>query len=144
MPFHLKVREVVASGLCEGVGSFAELEIRIAALGDDKAKGDAFEVFAEAYLKTQRKHDAEEVWTLGAVPLNLLQRLALSQQDYGVDGIFRTTLGHYNAYQVKFRSFREPLTWRELATFMGLADSPEIHSRVLITNCDDLPSVLNE
>jgi predicted helicase len=27
---------------------------------------------------------------------------------------------------------------------MGLADSPEIRSRVLFTNCDDLPSVLND
>src|SRR5436190_21725340 len=27
---------------------------------------------------------------------------------------------------------------------MGLADSPRIHSRVLFTNCDDLPSVMNE
>lgn len=27
---------------------------------------------------------------------------------------------------------------------MGLADSPHIRSRVLLTNCDDLPPVLNE
>ena len=27
---------------------------------------------------------------------------------------------------------------------MGLADSPQVHSRVLIANCDDLPSVLND
>jgi predicted helicase len=61
-----------------------------------------------------------------------------------VDGVFQTLLGHLNAYQVKFRTGRPTLTWRELSTFMGLADSPHIRSRVLLTNCDDLPPVLNE
>jgi superfamily II DNA or RNA helicase len=78
------------------------------------------------------------------VPIELLQRLSLLAQDYGIDGVFETTLGQYNAYQVKFRSNRPALTWRELATFIGLADSPHIRSRVLITNCDDLPRVINE
>ncbi|MCX6906913.1 MAG: Helicase associated domain protein [Verrucomicrobia bacterium] len=68
----------------------------------------------------------------------------MSEQDYGVDGVFQTLLGNYNAYQVKFHSARQPLTWRELSTFIGLADSAQIHSRILITNCDELPSVLNE
>jgi superfamily II DNA or RNA helicase len=144
MPLHLKAPELVKSGLYAGVTNFAVLENRIAALGDDKSKGDAFEVFAEAYLTTQRKHDAEKVWPLSATPLDLLQRLGLSQQDYGVDGVFLTILGQHNAYQAKFRSSRTPLTWRELSTFMGLADSPHINSRVLITNCDDLPAVLND
>ena len=61
-----------------------------------------------------------------------------------MDGVFRTILDQFSAYQVKFRSGRRALTWRELATFMGLADSPRIQTRVLLTNCDDLPSVLNE
>src|ERR1039458_8950565 len=47
------------------------------------------------------------------------------------------------AYQIKFRTGRLALTWRELSTFIGLADSPHIHSRVLLTNCDELPAVLN-
>jgi superfamily II DNA or RNA helicase len=144
MPLHSRARHLVKSGLYSGVTSFDDLESRIASIGDDKTKGEAFEVFAEAYWTTQRKHDAEKVWPLSAIPLEVLQRLGLSQQDYGVDGVFRTLLGHHNAYQVKFRSARTPLTWRELSTFMGLADSPHIHSRVLITNCDDLPAVLND
>jgi len=37
------------------------------------------------------------------------------------------------------------LTWRELLHFYRrLADSPRIHSRVLLTNCDELPAVLND
>jgi predicted helicase len=56
----------------------------------------------------------------------------------------KTRLGKFSAYQVKFRTGRQPLTWRELSTFMGLADSPKIHSRILLTNCDELPEVLND
>ncbi|MEK7830341.1 MAG: hypothetical protein AAB401_04600 [Acidobacteriota bacterium] len=51
--------------------SFEDLENRIAALDDDKIKGDCFEVFAEAYLATQRQHDAKKVWPLQATPLEV-------------------------------------------------------------------------
>ncbi len=118
--------------------------MRVAALPDEQSRGAAFEVFAEAYLATMRKHDAANVWPLSSVPSQVLQTLGLAAQDYGVDGVFKTLLGHFNAYQVKFRTNRPALTWRELSTFMGLADSPHIRSRVLVTNCDELPAVLNE
>ncbi|MCX6916266.1 MAG: Helicase associated domain protein [Verrucomicrobia bacterium] len=141
---HAKAASLVRQNLFAGVTTFAELETRVAALPDERSRGDAFEVFAEAYLATQRKHDAENVWPLTAVPNQVLQALGLASKDYGVDGVFKTLLGNFNAYQVKFRTNRPALTWRELSTFMGLADSPQIRSRVLLTNCDELPSVLNE
>jgi predicted helicase len=124
--------------------SFAELEQKIAALPDEQSRGAAFEVFAEAYLVTQRKYDAAQVWPHGFVPLDILKNLGLSQQDQGVDGLLQTLIGQFNAYQIKFRTGRPSLTWRELSTFIGLADSPQIHSRVLLTNCDELPAVLND
>ena len=141
---HPKAASFVRQNLFAGVTTFAELEARIAALPDELARGNAFEVFAEAYLATQRKHDAAKVWPLASVSSRILQSLGLAAQDYGVDGVFETALGQLNAYQVKFRTGRPVLAWRELSTFMGLADSPQIRSRVLFTNCDDLPSVLNE
>ena len=144
MPLHSKAKDFARSGLFAGVTSFEELEKRIAAIPENKGKGDAFEVFAEAYLTTQRKHDAKQVWPLSATPLDLLGKLGLGGMDYGVDGILQTLLGDLSAYQVKFRTGREPMTWRELSTFMGLADSPHIRSRILITNCDELPPVINE
>ena len=143
MPLHLKAREFAKSGLFAGLSSFEDLEKRIAAIPENKGKGDAFEVFAEAYLSTQRKHDAHQVWPLNATPLDLLGKLGLGGMDYGVDGVLQTLLGDLSAYQVKFRTGREPMTWRELSTFMGLADSPHIRSRILITNCDELPPVIN-
>lgn len=141
---HPKAASFVRQNLFAGVANFSELETRIAALPDEQSRGCAFEVFAEAYLATHRKHDAAKVWPLTAVPTHILQTLGLAVQDYGVDGVFQTLLGQFNAYQVKFRTGRPALTWRELSTFMGLADSPRIRSRVLLTNCDELPSVLNE
>ena len=144
MPFHPKAREFAKSGLFSGMKSFADLEKRIAAIPENKGKGDAFEVFAEAYLATQRNHDAKEVWPLNATPLDVLSKLGLGGMDYGIDGVLQTLLGDLSAYQVKFRTGREPMTWRELSTFMGLADSPHIRSRILITNCDELPSVIND
>src|SRR6266478_1754144 len=143
-PSHMAAGELVQSGLFSGLASFDELENRMAAFAEDWKRGAAFEVFAEAYLVTQRQHDAIKVWPFRAVPIELLQRLSLLSQDYGIDGVFETSFGHYNAYQVKFRSNRPALTWRELSTFIALADSPHIRSRVLITNCDDLPRVINE
>jgi superfamily II DNA or RNA helicase len=141
---HPKATLFVQRQLFSGLTSFAELESRIAALPDEQSRGDAFEVFAEAYLATQRKHDAAQVWPHNSVPLDLLKNLGLTQQDQGVDGVLQTLLGEFNAYQVKFRTGRPALTWRELSTFIGLADSPRIHSRVLLTNCDELPAVLND
>ena len=143
-PRHTAVRDFVQTGLFSSLRTFNQLEDRIVALADERSRGSAFEVFAEAYLVTQRQHDAAEVWPFKVLPIELIQRLALLEQDYGIDGVFETSLGQYNAYQVKFRSNRSALTWRELSTFIGLADSPHIHSRILITNCDDLPRVINE
>jgi superfamily II DNA or RNA helicase len=141
---HPKAASFVRQNLFAGLKTFAEFEARIEKLSDEQSRGDAFEVFAEAYLATQRKHDAANVWPLNAVPSLVLQKLGLATKDYGIDGVFETQLAHYSAYQAKFRTNRPSLTWRELSTFMGLADSPEIRSRVLFTNCDDLPSVLND
>ncbi|MCE9541978.1 MAG: Helicase associated domain protein [Verrucomicrobia bacterium] len=144
MPLHSKSREFAKSGLFAGLRSFEELEKRIAKIPANKEKGDAFEVFAEAYLVTQRRHEIREAWPLDAVSLDLLRKLKLPLKDYGVDGVTLTMLGGHQVYQVKFRSGRTPLTWEELSTFMGLSDSPEIQSKVVITNCDELPAVINE
>ena len=141
---HPKAALFVRQNLFAGLTSFEDLEARIAGLPDTQLRGDAFEVFAEAYLATQRKHDAVTIWPLASAPTQTLQHLGLAAQDYGVDGIFQTILSSFNAYQVKFRTNRPALTWRELSTFMGLADSPQIHSRILFTNCDELPPVINE
>lgn len=128
--------------LLSNISGFAELETRIAALPNPKDRGDAFEVFAEAYLATQKIVQARRVWPLEHIPENIRRRLSIRGKDMGVDGVYETPLGDYNAYQVKFRTGRAALTWEELSTFMGLTD--QVSQRVLFTNCDDLPRVMND
>ena len=101
--------------------------------------GDAFEVFAEAYLATQKLVGAEAVWPADQVPIGVLQTCRLPIKDMGADGVYKTGAGQYNAYQSKFRTGRPSLAWQELSTFMGLTD--QVGERVLFTNCDDLSPV---
>ena len=89
---HPKATFFVQRHLFSGLTSFAGLEQKIAALPDEQSRGAAFEVFAEAYLATQRKYDAAQVWPHGSVPLDILKNLGLTQQDQGVDGVLQTLL----------------------------------------------------
>ena len=130
---HPKATFFVQRHLFAGLTSFAELEQKIAALPDEQSRGAAFEVFAEGYLATQRKYDAAQVWPHSSIPLDLLKNLGLTQQDQGVDGVLQTLLGEFDAYQIKFRTGRSALTWRELSTFIGLADSPRIHKCLFLS-----------
>ena len=139
---HHKTAHFLKAKLFHKLDSFADLEERITALPTGKERGDAFEVFAEAYLATQRTSQAKEVWPYDSIPLSIKERLALPDKDMGVDGVFETVAGDFNAFQSKFRSGRPSLTWHELSTFFGLSD--QVTQRVLFTNCDDLPSVVNE
>ena len=61
-PRHSKTQHFLSSKLFDGLDSFADLESRITALPTEKERGDAFEVFAEAYLATQKTAQAKEVW----------------------------------------------------------------------------------
>jgi len=129
-------------GLFDGLTSFPELEQRITNLPTTLERGEAFEIFAEAYLATLAIQKAKRVWPGKSVPHSLRKRLALTLGDKGVDGVFETELGEYHAYQAKFRSGRPSLTWDELSTFIGLAD--RVDHRVLFTNCDRFADVVKE
>ena len=94
---HPKASAFVQQRLFAGLSTFAELEQRIAALPDEQSRGAAFEVFAEAYLATQRKYDVAQVWPHGSVPLDILKNLGLTQSDQGVDGVLQTLLGQFSA-----------------------------------------------
>lgn len=131
------------NGIFDNLATFAEIESRISALSSNKERGDAFEIFAEAYFATQKIAQAQEVWPFEAVPLAQRQTLSLDTgRDMGVDGTYLTVDGELRAYQVKFRSRRTALTWDELSTFMGLTD--QVSQRVLFTNCETLPSLMQD
>jgi predicted helicase len=111
-PTHPKTRSYVQRGLFDGLTSFRELEGRISGLATRGERGDAFEIFAEAYLATLAVNKAKQVWPGASVPHSMRKRLALTIGDKGVDGLFETQLGEYHAYQSKFRTGRPSLQMR--------------------------------
>lgn len=140
---HSSSSKLLSINLFDNLKSFDEIEVRISALPSNKERGDAFEIFAEAYLATQKIAQAKEVWPFEAVPLEQRQLLSLDTgRDMGVDGTYLTIDGELRAYQVKFRSKRTALNWDELSTFMGLTD--QVSQRVLFTNSETLPSLMQD
>lgn len=135
-PKHKKASYFFSKGLFSNISSFTELEKRIATIPEIE-RGDAFEVFAEAYLKTQPLHQVEEIWPEKILPQSLRDILNIPS-DAGIDGVFKTFSGSYKAYQVKFRSNRESLSWGSdgLGNFFGQSD--RVSERVLFTNSVDL------
>ncbi|MCZ6610088.1 MAG: DEAD/DEAH box helicase family protein, partial [Alphaproteobacteria bacterium] len=135
-PKHPAVARFLNYGLFDGLTSFAELEQRISALENTKLEGDAFEVFAEAYLATQKQSQAEEIWPSAVLPEKQKRELNLPPVEEGTDGIYLSKSGEYGAYQAKFRTGRPNLTWRELSTFFGVSDKAA--ERLVFTNSNSI------
>src|ERR1700738_2041895 len=135
---HANAGLLILRGLYDNLHSFAELEQRITALGDEnsKAVGDVFEVFVEGYLATHQKLQAETVWLVGQVPQGVRQQMNLPNDAKGIDGIFRTRTGVLVPYQVKFRSQRAYLTYTEIAPFLGLTERAT--DRIIFTNSNEV------
>lgn len=74
---HPAAARCLNNGLFDDLASFSEIEARISALPTTKEIGDAFEVFAEAYLATQKIAQAREVWPFDAIPLDQRKTLSL-------------------------------------------------------------------
>jgi superfamily II DNA or RNA helicase len=135
---HANAGLLIWRGLYDDLHSFAELEQRISALGDENSKvvGDAFEVFVEGYLATHQKLQVETVWLVGQVPQGIRQQMNLPNDAKGIDGIFRTRTGVLVPYQVKFRSQRAYLTYTQIAPFLGLTERAT--DRIVFTNSNEL------
>ena len=141
-PKHPQAKLFVQKKLFDALHSFRSLEARIAALSPEKTRGDAFEVFAEAYFATQRIEAAKHIWPEKMLTPSLRSRLKLHSTDVGADGVIETIGGKYRGYQVKFRTGRTPLTWTETATFFGVTDRCD--DRLLFTNSEDVSAVADE
>jgi predicted helicase len=138
---HNKTNWFLKKELLIDVTKFSQFEKRISKLPTDKEKGDALEVFAEAWLSLDPVLKAEEVWPFEQIPSKVKHKLGLdTKKDMGVDGLFRTADGESIAYQVKFRTGRPTLTWREMSTFTGLAGKTD--RKLVFTNCEKLPTVV--
>lgn len=74
---HRRANHFIATGLFSDLTSFSELERRIECLKTPNERGDAFEVFAEAYLATQKINQAADVWPDGTIPGDIVKKLEL-------------------------------------------------------------------
>ena len=84
---HTKAAIYASSGLFSDLQSFAELETRIENLPSPQERGDAFEVFAEAYFAIIRRADFAEVYPQNSASLEQLAKVGLTAQDLGADGV---------------------------------------------------------
>ena len=133
---HQQARKLIKRGIFDNVVSFRDLENRIAQQPTTKDVGDAFEIFVEAYLATQRIMQAEKVWPVGQIPFEIRSQMNLPANTTGVDGVFRTLSNELVPYQVKFRTLGQSLTYTEVATFLGLTERAS--DRVIFTNTRDV------
>src|SRR5262245_3241513 len=99
------------ASIVEQARTFREVEKRIQALLTEKERGDAMEVFAEAYLRTLWAPHFTEIWPAAAIPVSLRERFLLPFPEKGADGLALLTNGEYHTFQVKFRTGRVPVTW---------------------------------
>lgn len=120
--------------LFEGLASFRDLEARIAPLPEELQRGDALEVFVEAYLQTQPLFQVQDLWLVGQIPKVVRKALNLPNDHKSIDGVFRTRSGTLVPYQVKFRIGRPQVGVREVSTFLGLTERAK--DRLLISNSD--------
>lgn len=146
---HPLTKKFLQTGLFSGLRSFAELERRIEKLKADsegatkKLKGDAFEVFAAAYLATQRSQMVKRIWPrMQSVPPTIARRLGWKPKDHGSDGLIETVAGDFRGYQAKFRTKRAALPWAEVSTFFGVTDRCD--DRLLITNSTNVADIAEQ
>ena len=135
---HSQAPVLISQGVFDNVKTFRDFEQRVSALllTNTKAQGDAFEIFVEAYLATQPILQCQETWLVGDIPVDIREALNLPNDSKGIDGIYKSMLGEYVPYQVKFRSNRPALGFNEVAPFLGITEKAT--DRLLITNCDTI------
>jgi len=103
-----------------------------------KIRGDIFEEFCVLYLKFVKKYDS--VWRLEDVPDEVLDRLTLKRQDFGIDIICQHQ-GKFIAVQCKYKKHvslkKNVLTWKQLSTFYALCmRSGPYEKYIIMTTCD--------
>ena len=130
------------SNLLQSSAEWSELEQRIAALPDAKARGDAFEEFCLAYLKLTPEYQIKNIWPRGNFPTNVIDTLKLhGQKDQGIDLIAETAEGQLWAIQAKFRTNRkDTVPYKELSTFLAVSDRADY--RLIISNTETLPHIV--
>ena len=132
-PLHKRSSFFVKDGLFNNVYSFRDLEKRIEKLkaknikAENLLRGDAFEVFVEAFLNTHDSYEAVKVYpSLAQTPAIIRQKLKVSKKDKGIDGVFLTKDDKIIPYQAKFRTGREVVDYPDIAKFLQQSKNADI------------------
>lgn len=140
LPSHAQASNLLQCGLFNDLCHFTQLEARLAKLTSMEKRTAAFSVFAEAFLATRTLPQAAEIWPEGIIPAEARRRHTLPERIPGADGIFRTLSGEIHPYQLLWQPDRHPLSRKDTALFLALADrAPQ---PLLFTNANHLPPPL--
>ncbi|RMZ49829.1 hypothetical protein EB821_01045 [Candidatus Marinimicrobia bacterium PRS2] len=134
--------------LLSSVNSWKEFKSSLHTLSN-KEKGDAFELLTKYYLQLDPTYKSliSNVWIHHEVPNPIRKKLNLPPQDMGIDIIAETKSGEYWAVQCKYRDDESnALTWKEVSTFIGLANTKckHISHCIIATSKDRLVKVLDD
>lgn len=112
--------------------SFTEMRAR----DNKKVRGDIFEDFCVVYLHKVRGYT--NVWRLPDVPADILEKLSMKRQDFGID-IIAEKDGRYTAIQCKYKKQTGKtniVTWKALSTFYALCMRTGPWDKyIVMTNC---------
>ena len=113
--------------------TFVEMRTR----DNKKIRGDIFEDFCVLYLIHVRGFD--HVWRLPDVPAEVLEKLSMKRQDFGID-IVAQKGDTFSAVQCKYKkhvsSKINMVTWKALSTFYGLClRTGPWEKYIVMTNC---------
>ena len=134
--------------LLNNINSWNEFKSSVHGL-NTKQKGDAFELLTKYYLQLDSTYNSiiSNLWIHHEVPNPIRKKLNLPPQDMGIDIIAETKAGEYWAVQCKYREDESnALTWKEVSTFIGLANTKckHISHCIIATSKDRLVKVLDD
>ena len=137
---HRYTKTIKKLGLFKGVKSFEEIEKQIEEHSDsNKDRGDAFEVFAEAYLTLGINLPYKAVYPENKLTAKHFKRLRITSSDInvrGIDGALETQSDEFHTYQVKYRSTGDRLSWNDLTG--SVVASQNADALLIFTNVSDI------
>lgn len=137
---HKYVNRVKKYGLFKGVNSFSDIQKQINNHSEEpKDRGDAFEVFAEAYLRLGINLPYKAVYPENKLTAKHFKRLKIASSDTnvkGIDGALETQSDEFHTYQVKYRSSGDSLSWNDLTG--SVVASQNADALLIFTNVSDI------
>ena len=137
-PKHIKAGVFLKLKFFEDIEDFDQLNEKISDLPKVQ-RGDAFEVFVEAWLNVIRKE--KNVLPSNKITPSMQKELELPETsaEVGWDGVFTAKNNVQVVYQAKYRTGKTQISWTELSTFF--ASTERSPYRCVITNINGVTSI---